>query len=58
MIPIYAKELNRNKSDFSVLLLAQGIAYIIGSVVNPKYHFLFSSPCNRNMREFCIPEDP
>ena len=37
MIPIYAKELNRNESDFSVLLLARGIAYIIASVVNPNY---------------------
>jgi len=37
LIPVYAKELNRNEADFSIILIARGFGYIIGSIVNPKY---------------------
>ena len=37
LIPIYARELDKNEGDFSITLLARGLAYIIGSIVNPKY---------------------
>ena len=37
LIPLYAEELKRNESDFSITLLFPGIGFVIGSVVNTKY---------------------
>ena len=37
LIPLYAEKLKRNESDFCITLLARGIGFVIGSVVNTKY---------------------